>query len=286
MPKNNDFQSCSEADFRHAAQQAAGFVLERRLLRPWVACVLGSGLGGLADRVVHAQEIAYNDIPGFPPTHAAGHRGRLITGYLGGVPVVLMQGRSHRYEGRSPREVQFPVHVMQALGASLLITTNAAGGLNPRFKTGDLMVIDSHIDLLWPRRQWPAPEPETAPRKPSPYSADLIQKVLTIARSRDVILHRGCYLGTLGPTYETRSEYRLFRWAGADAVGMSTIPEVLAARDLGMKLLAISVITNVASTESATATSHADVVESGNRAAPGLLSIIEQLLEEISGQPD
>lgn len=286
MPTETNLQNCHEAEFRTAAHQAAQFVLERRLLRPWVACVLGSGLGGLAERVVHGQEIAYSEIPNFPLTHATGHRGRLITGYLGGVPVVLMQGRSHRYEGRSQREVQFPVHVMQAMGASLIITTNAAGGLNSRFRTGDLMVIDSHIDLLWPRRQWPAHESRDTFRGQNPYNADLVRKVHSIARAKDIVLHQGCYLGTLGPTYETRSEYRLFRWAGADAVGMSTIPEVLAARDLGMKLLAFSVITNVASTEAALSTSHAEVVESGNQAAPALLAIIQQLLEDISGQPD
>jgi purine-nucleoside phosphorylase len=288
-----------------AVMAACRRVQQEKLLRPHVAIILGSGLGGLAGQVVHPCKIDYSHIPGFPVTYAAGHQGQLILGYLSGVPVVLMQGRTHRYEGRSPQEIQFPIRVLQALGAETLIATNAAGGLNPRFEVGDLMVIDSHIDLLWPRNQLlpsrlgvmqdlATTQSESAvghsvagfPTRQNPYSPDLIRKVKAIARQKALGLQQGCYLGTLGPTYETRSEYRFFRWAGADAVGMSTIGEVLAARDLGMRVLAFSVITNVASTDLPNATNHEDVVQQGNSAGPRLMSILSQFLDELSGQPD
>lgn len=277
-----------EASRDEAVRQACKTVQQQKLLRPRVAIVLGSGLGELARQVVHSHSIAYRDIPGFPITHAAGHAGRLILGYLSGVPVVLMQGRSHRYEGRCVAEVQFPVRVMRALGAEMFIATNAAGGLNPRFEVGDLMVLDSHIDMLWPRGQ-PfgnrAFDP-SLPRRDNPYTPGLVRKARAIARQQNTVLHQGCYLGTLGPTYETRSEYRFFRWAGADAVGMSTISEVLVARDLGMQVLAFSVITNVASVDVPSATSHDEVVQYGVTAGPRLMGIVQQYLEELSGQPD
>lgn len=286
----------SSAEFQCLVQRARDQVLAHRLFQPAVACILGSGLGGLADSVAHPVAIDYAEIPGFTKTHAVGHAGRLITGYIGGVPVVLMQGRSHRYEGHSHAQLQFPVHVMHALGAKTLIATNAAGGLNTRFEVSDLMVIDSHIDFLWRRSMWanrPTSDDQPAARMGdqalrgrNPFSHHLIRRSKAIARSQGAVLHQGCYLGTLGPTYETRSEYRSFRWMGADAVGMSTVPEVLAARDLGMDVLAFSVITNVASTDVPSLTTHDEVVHSGNQAGPRLQRIIEQLLSEMSGQPD
>jgi purine-nucleoside phosphorylase len=286
----------SVSEFQQLVISARDVIQSRRLFQPSVACVLGSGLGGLADQVSHASAIDYESIPGFTKTHAAGHAGRLITGYIGGVPVVLMQGRSHCYEGHSDLQLQFPVHVIQALGARTLITTNAAGGLNTRFEVNDLMVIDSHIDLLWRRGLWGRLVLQAAGqtiqhgdqplRGRNPYTYPLIHRVKEIARRKNFVLHQGCYLATLGPTYETRREYSMFRWMGADAVGMSTIPEVLAARNLGMSVLAFSVITNVASTDVPSLTTHDEVVLSGKQAGPRLQSIIEQLLSEISGQPD
>jgi purine-nucleoside phosphorylase len=286
---------------------ACKVIAGRRLLQPKVAIVLGSGLGGLADCVEHTVAINYPEIPGFAVAQAAGHAGRLITGFLSGLPVVLMQGRCHRYEGHSTAQLQFPVLAMQALGAQTLITTNAAGGLNSRFQVGDLMVIDSHIDYLWPgcRQEISKPADRVALhqrfsldghagrhlegrtlRGHPPYSRALIGRAKAIALQRGLSLQQGCYLATLGPTYETRAEYRMFRWLGADAVGMSTIPEVIAARGLGMDVLAFSVITNVASTDMASQTTHAEVVQSGNQAGPKLQTIIAQLLSELSGQPD
>ncbi|MBX3421724.1 MAG: purine-nucleoside phosphorylase [Pirellulaceae bacterium] len=305
MPAEIDLQRCLPAQFHECVTAACEVIQQHRILAPWVGCVLGSGLGGLAAQVTHATSIPYADVPGFSKTHAVGHAGRLVLGYFGGVPVVLLQGRSHRYEGRSPREVQFPIYVLRALGATTLITTNAAGGVNPTFRVGDLMVINRHIDLLWPGqfgRAAPLGEPIPSPAKPelqlpcvvgydfprpvSPYCLQLTAQVNSIAQQHGIAMQQGCYVGTLGPTYETRAEYKFFRWAGADAVGMSTIPEVIAAAQLGMKVLGISVITNVASTDTPQETSHAEVVQSSNQAGPKLQVIVRELLEQMSGQPD
>ena len=272
----------------HAARD---FVHAQRLLQPQIALVLGSGLGELADAIVHATFIPYEQIPGFSPTHAHGHAGQLVLGYLSGVPIVALRGRSHRYEGYSSHHVQFPIHCCHALGARALITTNAAGGLNTRFQSGDLMILDSHIDQLWPRRSTAPPVSahplnSTCGRPLSPYDPHWIDLAKQLARQEDIVLHQGCYLATLGPTYETRGEYRMFRSFGADAVGMSTIPEVLAAAQLQMRVLAFSVITNVASTEQPQETSHDEVVETGQAAGPALRRLISRILEDLSGQPD
>lgn len=270
--------------FAKRVQQARDQILDYRLLQPEIAIILGSGLGGLADCVQHPSSIAYSEIPGFPPTSAAGHAGRLILGFLAGLPVVVMQGRAHRYEGWSNSQVQFPVHCMHALGARTLIATNAAGGLNPRYRQGDLMAIDGHIDFLWARQQRTASA--EAVRGIQPYDLDAIDRSQQIARVHNTCLHRGTYIGTLGPTYETRNEYRMFRELGGDAVGMSTIPEIRAARGLMMRTIAYSVITNVASTDVPQSTNHAEVVDSGNQAGPKLMRIILGLLESWSGEPD
>ena len=281
-----------EMDLQKEICEARDAITAIKLFQPKVAIILGSGLGEMADEVAHAVSISYSEIPGFPKTHAVGHAGRLILGYFGGLPVVMMQGRAHRYEGWTDHDVRFPVRVMQALGAETLIATNAAGGLNGRFRTGDLMVIDSHFDWLW-KRQTPFsnlvyPEVVSQPiaRSSACYDFALMEAVKQIARKNDIVLHQGCYVATLGPTYETRSEYRMFREMGGDAVGMSTVPEVLAARELGMEVLAFSVITNVASTDMPQSTTHDEVVDAGNEAGPNLMKIIRRLLDDLSGEPD
>ena len=276
---------CDAAQFQQAVERARDSIIGHRLYQPQVGIILGSGLSPLAERVAHASSVDYEQIPYFPRTHACGHTGRLVFGFLSGMPVVLMQGRAHRYEGLSNVDVSFPVHCLHALGVRTLIATNAAGGLNTRFRTGDLMVIDEHLDFLW-LRGLVGRTSQPAIRGTSPYDNVLIERVRHIARAHGIVLHQGCYLGTLGPTYETRSEYRMFRGMGADAVGMSTIPEVLAASQLKMRTLAMSVITNVASTDVPMATTHSEVLDSGSAAGPKLLKIIHSLLEDMSGQPD
>ncbi len=277
-----------DAKLTPRVDQAVAYILNKRLWQPSVAIVLGSGLGDLAERVEHRECIAYCDIPHFCSTHASGHAGQFVTGYLSGLPVVLLQGRAHRYEGIANHQASFPIECVRAMGAKLLVTTNAAGGLNTRYCVGDLMVVDSHIDFLWARGLWGAERCQTqlAPSRVPPYDWSLIQTAHSIARQLGIGLQQGCYLATLGPTYETRSEYRMFRWTGADAVGMSTLPEVLAAQRLGMEVLAFSVITNVASTDIPQSTTHDEVVALGHAAGPRLMRIIETLLNERAGHPD
>ncbi len=259
-------------------------ILDTRLHQPAVAIILGSGLGGLADAVEHPTSIPYEEIPGFPKVHAAGHAGRLILGFLSGLPVVLMQGRAHRYEGCTNLLVRFPVQVMAALGATNLIVTNAAGGLNGRFQQGDLMAIDSQIDFLWDRKTTMAGNAPLAPQAVYDYST--VQTSMSIARRLCITMHSGTYIATLGPTYETRAEYAMFRAFGGDAVGMSTSVEAKQARELGMRVSGFSVITNVASTIVPVSTSHDEVVDVGNLAGPKLMQVIEQLLETWNSEPD
>jgi purine-nucleoside phosphorylase len=272
-------------------------ILDQRFFQPKVAVILGSGLGDLANSVEHSQAIGYEHLPCFPQTHAAGHAGRLIMGYVAGVPVVMMQGRSHRYEGFSDDQLALPVLCMHALGASILVVTNAAGGLNSRYRTGDLMLIDQHIDFLWARttdhanghRRYRRPlcdQVDLPCRGNWPYDRELKDAAARIALNAGISIHTGTYLATLGPTYETRSEYRMFRGFGADAVGMSTVPEVSAANHAKMRVLAVSVITNVAATDVPQCTTHEEVIDCGLRAGPRLMRIISGVLGELAGQPD
>ena len=289
-----------DRDCKAIVDSTCKVIFAKRLFQPKVAIVLGSGLGGLAQQVEHAEAIDYAELPCFPRTHAAGHAGRLITGYLAGMPVALMQGRAHRYEGFTDTQLSLPIHCLHAMGAKSLIVTNAAGGLNPRFCVGDLMLIDQHLDFLWT-----TPHSRTVghrayalqcgkvdgfncdvPMRGKPYDYDLLARARRAARRLDIELHQGTYLSTLGPTYETRGEYRMFRRFGADAVGMSTIPEVVAARQLEMSVLAFSVITNVASTDVPQSTTHQEVIDVGNSAGPRLMQIVCSVLSELAGQPD
>ena len=212
---------------------------------PRAGIVLGTGLGDLAEQVDAEAVIDYADIPGFGKSTALAHKGRLICGTLAGVPVAVMQGRVHLYEGYSPQQVTLPVRVMKALGAELLIVTNANGGVNPKLATGDIVVMDDHINLMWISSAEcgvPSAESSSAIRNPQsatrncsrlPYDRELSDAALAIARREDFTAHRGVYAAMTGPSYETRAEYRMLRKLGADCVGMSTVPEVLAAMHVG-----------------------------------------------------
>jgi purine-nucleoside phosphorylase len=270
--------------------QATSVLRKFAPLPPKVGLILGSGLGGLAASIERQEAISYDRIPHFPATHAAGHAGQWISGQLGGIPVVAMSGRAHLYEGHDVDRATFPVRCMQALGAEILLASNAAGGLNPRFQQGQLVAIDSHINLFF--RPLAAPWKQEAsvllpPQRHIPfYDPSILQQWEAIATSHRWSLHRGTYLGTLGPTYETRSEYRAFRTMGADMVGMSTLPEVEAARRLGMRVGAISVITNVATPDRLTKTGHDEVVDVARLAEARLLPLIRDWLSELAGPPD
>jgi purine-nucleoside phosphorylase len=229
--------------------QAAEAVARRAPLRPRIAIVLGSGLGGLAAEAEEAAEIPYDEIPHFPRSTAPGHAGRLVIGRLEDKPAIMFSGRAHLYEGYEPSDVVFGVRLARRLGAEVLIVTNAAGGVNPEWEPGTLMLIEDHINLTGRNPLVGPNDPGLGTRFPdmtAAYDPTLRQIARRVAEARDVFLPGGVYLGLLGPNYETPAEIRMARLLGADAVGMSTVLEVLAARHIGLRVLGISCITNMA----------------------------------------
>jgi len=245
------------------------------------AVILGTGLGELADEVSASATLSYRDIPGFPHSTALAHKGRLVCAELGGMPVIMMQGRCHLYEGYSRDDLTLPVRVLATLGATTLIVTNAAGGLNPDFSIGDVMLIDDHINLMWSR--WDAPLDSIAMgRVARPacrlYDRELAARAVLAARRSDHPLQRGVYVATSGPCYETRAEYRAFRRIGGDCVGMSTIPEVLTAAALGMRVLGLSTVTNVACPDAPKKVTAEEVVEVARIARPCVRTILSSVV--------
>ena len=265
---------------KHIAE-AAAFVRSRWSDRPRCGIILGSGLGSVGESIALDTAIDYGDIPHFLKSTAVGHRGRLLCGKLRGVPVVAMQGRFHCYEGYSAERATFPVRVMNALGIELLIVSNAAGGLNTNFQCGDVMVIDDHINLLNRNPLIGVNDDELGPRFPdmgAPYDRRLGDRALAIARAHDFVCHRGVYAAMLGPTYETRAEIRMLRYFCADAVGMSTVPEAIQARALGMEVAGISMLTNWAAGLKPQTLHHAEVVEVGKAASSDLAKLLQAAL--------
>lgn len=250
--------------------------------KPAVAVVLGSGLGGLADQIDDSVQVDYAEIPGFATSTAIGHRGRLVFGHYAGQPVVAMQGRFHLYEGHKATVAALPIRVLHALGAHSLVVSNAAGGLNPHYRVGELMVIDDHINFMFRGPLVGLNEPEWGQRFPdlsAPYDTHFAEIAMATARREDFVCHRGVYVGMLGPTYETRAEYRMVRRLGGDVVGMSTVPEVIVARQLGMRVFGASVVTNACSPDQLGITSGEEVVDVANRAAERLASLVSAVVE-------
>lgn len=266
--------------------EAASFIREKLGGRkPFALVVLGSGLGKLADSVENAVVIPYTTIPHFVKSTAVGHKGNLICGELGGKFICAMQGRFHYYEGYQMEQVTFPVRVMKRLGAEYMFVSNAAGGVNFDYKIGDLMIIKDHISMF--------PNPligknldELGPRfvdMTRPYDLSLIKKMEEIAAEKGIILHKGVYLGNTGPTYETPAEYKFYRTAGADAVGMSTIPEVIVARHAGITVFGMSVITNEAHDDYAAdyVNDPDEVVDAANASADKMRLLFTTLLQRL-----
>ena len=252
---------------------------------PVAGIVLGSGLGKLADKIENPIVIPYKEIPHFPTSTAVGHKGNFIAGTLGGQFVVAMQGRFHYYEGYPMEYVTLPIRVMKVLGIKYLFVSNAAGGVNFNYKVGDLMIIKDHINLLPNPLIGPNME-EFGPRFPDmtrPYSPELIATVEEIADAEGIVLHRGVYLASTGPTYETPAEYKYFRTIGADAVGMSTIPEVIVARHCGIPVFGMSVITNEAHDDYAPdyVNDGDDVVRAANAAADRMSLLFEKTIRKL-----
>jgi len=269
---------------------AAGFIRERTSYRPNVGLILGSGLGPLADQVQEADSIPFDQIPHFPVSTVAGHSGRLVIGHLEGQSVLVMQGRSHYYEGYSMSQVTLPVRVMQALGVEILFVTNAAGGLNSDWQAGDLMLISDHINLIGMAGMNPLRGPNMdafGPRFPDmsvPYDPKLCRLAREAAERAGVELHEGVYTGLGGPNFETPAELRFLRTIGTDAVGMSTVAEVTVARHGGMRVVGFSGITNIVVFDplKAKAASHEEVLEAGQRIGPKLMSVIKGTLQALS----
>jgi purine-nucleoside phosphorylase len=228
--------------------EAAESIRERFPQMPAVGIILGSGLGGVTGAITGAVTIPYAEIPHFARSTAHGHAGQLVCGSLEGVPVMVMEGRMHAYEGYPLAQITFPVRVLERLGASLLVVTNACGGLNPHYRTGDLMIIDDHINLMNDNPLVGINDDRLGPRFPdmsAPYTPELIDAALAVARRDDFVAHRGVYVAVTGPNLETRAEYRFLRGIGADVVGMSTVPEVIVAVHAGLRVLGISVVTDM-----------------------------------------
>jgi purine-nucleoside phosphorylase len=263
--------------------ESAAFVRSRWNEKPLCGIILGSGLGSVGESIELNVAIDYGDIPNFLKSTAVGHKGRLLCGKLGGVPVVAMQGRFHCYEGYSAERATFPVRLMNALGIELLIVSNAAGGLNPNFACGDVMVIDDHINLLNRNPLVGVNDDELGPRFPdmgAPYDRRLGDRALAIARQHDFVCHRGVYAAMLGPTYETRAEIRMLRYFDADAVGMSTVPEAIMAVHAGLRVLGLSTITNICSPDKQVTTSGHEVIATAETARDKLLAIVTGVVSE------
>jgi purine-nucleoside phosphorylase len=267
-----------------AAREAADAVRDRLAVdAPTVAIILGSGLGRLAARIEQPRRVPFADVPGFPPATVVGHSGELIAGRLAGREVLALSGRFHMYEGHVPRLAAFPVRVLHALGARTLFVSNAAGGLRRTFQPGDLMLITDHINLMW-RNPLEGPVEEGDERFPdmsAPYDPALQAQLRAAALDVGVRLVEGVYCGLLGPTYETPAEVRMFDRLGADALGMSTVPETIVARAMGMRVAGISCITNMACGITAGALSHAEVIETSARAADSFEAVVSRWVSRL-----
>lgn len=253
-------------------------------LQPRVGIVLGSGLGNLVREIAVEQEIAYERVPHFPVSTVEGHQGTLIFGRLSGQPVVVLSGRFHFYEGYTPQQVVFPIRVLKFLGVETLLVSNAAGGMNAAFKVGDLMIIRDHISLFVVNPLLGKNESELGLRFPDmsePYSRELIRKAKVVAERLGIFLHEGVYAGVTGPTFETRAEYKLLHIVGGDAVGMSTVQEVIAARHVGLAVFAMSVITDLGIREEDNLITHQEVLEAAAAAEPRLAAVFKALIAEL-----
>ena len=278
---------------RQAIMEAADYVRARTRYAPRIGIVLGSGLNAIADRIAEPDIIDYTSIPHFPHPTVAGHMGRLLIGRMADAQVMALQGRVHYYEGHSLAEITLPIRVMQRMGVQTLIVTNAAGGIRRDLKVGDLMAIVDHINLVGLAGHSPlwGPNDETlGPRfldMTRAYDPELLALLRAEARARNVPLQTGVYVMVAGPSFETPAEIRYLRTIGADAVGMSTVPEVIVARHSGLKVMGISVISNVAkdavpSVKEQTMASHEEVLDAGNRIFPVLAQLLEGLFQRLA----
>lgn len=262
--------------------QSAQYLRSKVKEVPQTAIILGTGLGALVDNIEDKQYFPYSEIPNFPISTVEGHSGNLIFGNLNGVPVIAMQGRFHYYEGYDMKQVTFPVRVFQALGVKRLFVSNAAGGMNKEFHVGDVMMITDHINLFPENPLRGKNDPDLGDRFPAmtePYSWHLQDAAREIAAAKGIRLMEGVYVGTTGPTFETPAEYEYFRIIGGDAVGMSTVPEVIVAKHAGMEVFGVSVITDLGGKDIKEVPSHEEVQKAAVVAQPKMMQIISELVK-------
>ncbi len=265
-------------------EEAIGAIRKITDISPRIAIILGTGLGKLVNNIDIKKTISYKEIPHFPLSTVESHEGRLIFGNLGGKDVVCMQGRFHYYEGYTMKEVAFPVRVLNKLGASILIVSNAAGGLNPLFERGDVMLLTDHINMLPENPLRGKNEEKLGTRFPDmmePYKRDFIRLAEKVALEEKIFLKKGVYAALQGPCFETPAEYRMLRAIGADAVGMSTVPEVIAARHMGMDVIGISIITDMGLPDVLEPVSHEIVIKAAEEAEPKLARLVTSFVRAL-----
>jgi len=250
---------------------------------PHAGVILGTGLGSLVKEIEVEVTIDYGDIPHFPSSTAISHAGRLVCGTLAGLPIVAMEGRMHMYEGYPLKMITLPVRVMKALGAGLLVVSNACGGMNPNYRCGDIMVIEDHINLMGDNPLIGINDDRLGPRFPDmcePYQQSLVDRALAIARKEDIVAHKGVFVAVAGPNLETRAEYRFLRTIGADVVGMSTVPEVIVAVHCGLRVVGFSIITDMCLPDALKPANVEEIIAVANGAEPHLTTLVKGVLAE------
>ncbi|HEX6982054.1 MAG TPA: purine-nucleoside phosphorylase [Balneolaceae bacterium] len=274
----------SVEEFRQKRDEALAFIQDQTDERPEYLIILGTGLGHLADEINVKHTISYADIPHFPVSTVESHAGRLLFGSLSGKSVVAMQGRFHYYEGYTMQQIAFPIRLIKALSASTLIVSNACGGMNSNYKRGDIMLINDHINMLGNNPLIGPNDDELGPRFPDmsePYTERLLEIAESVALDKGIRMHQGVYLALSGPTMETKAEYRFLRMIGADVVGMSTVPEVIAAIHMGMEVMGISVITDECFPDALEPINIEQVLEAAGQAEPKMTQVIMGVLERL-----
>ncbi len=269
---------------REKIEETVKVIKEKTQFEPKIGIILGTGLGKLAQSIKEEISIPYKELPNFPVSTVESHEGRLIFGTLSGKPVVAMQGRFHWYEGYSMQEVTFPVRVLKALGCEILIVSNACGGVNPMFARGDIMLICDHINLLPENPLRGKNDESLGPRFPDMYNTydkDIIELAEKVALEKGIPVKKGVYVAMQGPCFETFAEYRMIRAIGGDVAGMSTVPEVIVARHMKMRVLGISIITDLCFPDLPQAVSHQIVIKAANEAEPKLTRLVEEVMREI-----
>jgi purine-nucleoside phosphorylase len=272
------------AELYDQVQEAKAFIEARWRTKPRAGIILGTGLGGLANDIQAEAKIDYAEIPHFPRSTAPSHKGELVCGRLGGHPVVAMHGRFHFYEGYRLQQITLPVRVMHALGANTLIVSNACGGMNPQWNKGDIMIIDDHINLIGDNPLIGPNDDRLGTRFPDmsqPYDRNLAALALRIALEEKIVCHKGVFVAVSGPNLETRAEYRFLRGAGADVVGMSTVPEVIVAAHEGMKTLGFSIITDMCLPDALEPARLEDIIATANEAEKKLRVLVRRVVAEL-----